>query len=52
MAVAEYKMPDDFLDKISRLTERTDEIIPRVLEAGAEVVYEQVQQQNLQAVIH
>jgi len=30
-------MPDDFLSKISSLGERTDEIIPRVLEAGGEV---------------
>jgi len=32
------KMPDDFLIKISRLGERTDEIVPKVLRAGAEVV--------------
>ena len=50
MAIAQYKIPDEFLDKISRLADRTDEIIPRVLEAGAEVVHEQVRQ-NLQAVI-
>ena len=50
LARAEFTMPDDFLDKISRLAERTDEIIPRVLEAGGEVVLEQVRQ-NLQAVI-
>ena len=50
MARAEFTMPDDFLDKISRLAERTDEIIPRVLETGGEVVLEQVRQ-NLQAVI-
>ena len=30
-------MPDDFLDKVSRLESRTDEIIPKVLEAGGEV---------------
>jgi HK97 gp10 family phage protein len=30
-------MPDDFLDRISKLADKTDEIIPRVLEAGGEV---------------
>jgi len=43
-------MPDDFMDKISRLAERTDEIVPRVLEAGGELVLEAVRQ-NLQAVV-
>jgi HK97 gp10 family phage protein len=42
MARASFSMPDDFLDKLSRLGERTDEIIPKVLEAGGEVVLEQV----------
>jgi hypothetical protein len=37
VAKAEMIMPDDFLDKIGRLGERTDEIIPKVLEAGGEV---------------
>ena len=50
MARAEYKLPDEFLDKISRLAERTDEIVPRVLEAGGEVVLEAVRQ-NLAAVV-
>ena len=50
MARVEYTLPDDFLDRISRLAERTDEIIPRVLEAGAEVVLEQVRS-NLVAVV-
>jgi len=36
--------------KISKLEEKTDEIIPRVLEAGAEVVYEKVKS-NLEAVV-
>ena len=50
MAKADFKMPDDFLAKISHLEERTDEIIPKVLEAGGEVVLEKVRS-NLQAVI-
>ena len=50
LAKVEFSMPDDFLEKISRLAERTDDIIPRVLEAGGEVVLEQVRQ-NLQTVI-
>jgi HK97 gp10 family phage protein len=50
MAKAEWKMPEEFLDKISRLGEQTDEIIPRVLEAGGEVVLNQVRS-NLSAVL-
>jgi HK97 gp10 family phage protein len=36
------KMPEDFLQKVSRLNDKTDEIIPRVLEAGGEVVLDKV----------
>jgi HK97 gp10 family phage protein len=50
LAKVEFTMPDDFLDKISRLEERTDEIVPRMLEAGGEVVLEQVRR-NLQVVV-
>jgi len=50
MARATYSLPEDFMDTISRLAERTDEIVPRVLEAGGEVVLEQVRQ-NLNAVV-
>ena len=50
MAKATYKLPEDFLIKVSRLAERTDEILPRVLEAGGEVVEAKVRS-NLQAVI-
>lgn len=50
MAKVDFKMPEDFLLKISRLSERTDEIIPKVLEAGAEVVYDKVKS-NLSSVI-
>jgi HK97 gp10 family phage protein len=38
MAKIEMKMPEDFLLKLSRLGDKTDEIIPKVLEAGGEVV--------------
>jgi hypothetical protein len=50
MAKVDFTMPDEFLDRISRLEERTDDIIPRVLEAGGEVVLEQVRK-NLQSVV-
>lgn len=50
MAKAEWKMPEDFLEKISRLEERTDEIVPQVLEVGGEVVLNQVRS-NLSAVL-
>jgi len=50
MAKIEFKLPDDFLQKVSQLEEKTDEIIPRVLEAGGNVVLEQVRG-NLQAVV-
>lgn len=50
MAKAAFKMPEDFLLKLSRLGEKTDEIIPKVLKAGGEVVEAKVKS-NLQAVI-
>ena len=50
MAKATFKMPDEFLMKVSRLEERTDEILPRVLEAGATVVEAKVRS-NLSAAI-
>ena len=50
MAKTTIKMPEDFLLKLSRLGEKTDEIIPKVLEAGGEVVEAKVKS-NLQAVI-
>jgi len=43
-------MPEDFLLKVSTLAEKTDEIIPKVLEAGGEVVKAKVKT-NLQATI-
>jgi len=48
MARGTYKMPEDFLLKVSTLAEKTDEIIPKVLEAGGEVVKAKVKA-NLQA---
>ena len=50
MAKAAFKMPEDFLLKLSRLGEKTDEIIPKVLESGGEVVEAKVKS-NLQSVI-
>jgi HK97 gp10 family phage protein len=50
VAKATYKLPEDFLMKVSRLADKADEIVPRVLQAGGEVVEKKVRS-NLQAVI-
>jgi HK97 gp10 family phage protein len=50
MARVSFKMPDDLLLKLSTLGARTDEIVPKVLAAGGEVMLAQVKS-NLQAVI-
>ena len=50
MAKADFNMPEDFLLKLSRLGERTDEIVTKVLESGGEVVESKVRS-NLSAVI-
>ena len=50
MAKVAFKMPEDFLTQISKLESRTDEIIPKVLEVGGEVVSKKVKS-NLQATI-
>ena len=50
MATASYKMPEEFLLKVSTLAEKTEEIIPKVLEEGGEVVKAKVKS-NLQASI-
>jgi HK97 gp10 family phage protein len=50
VAKAVMKMPEDFLLKISKLGDKTDEIIPKVLEAGGKVVKEKVKS-NLQSII-
>jgi HK97 gp10 family phage protein len=44
------KLPEDFLTKISALGSKTDEIVPKVLAAGGEVVLAKVKS-NLQAVL-
>ena len=48
--VETIKLPEEFLLKLSRLGNKTDEIIPKVLEAGAEVVLEKVKS-NLKSVV-
>ena len=50
MAKAQMMMPEDFLKRLSRLGERTDEISEKVLEAGGEVVLSKVKG-NLAGVI-
>jgi HK97 gp10 family phage protein len=50
MAKLNVRIPDEFLQKVSRLGDKTDDIVPRVLQAGAEVVLAKVKA-NLQAVI-
>ncbi len=42
MAKVTMKMPEDFLQKVSRLNDKTDEFIPRVLKDGGEVVLDKV----------
>lgn len=42
MAKVEIKMPEDFLLRLSKLESKTDEIIPKVLEAGGDVVLAKV----------
>ena len=50
MASVKIQMPEDFLLKMSTLADKTDEIVPRVLETGGEVVLKRVKS-NLQAVV-
>jgi HK97 gp10 family phage protein len=45
-----YKMPEDFLLKVSALADKTDVIIPKVLEEGGQVVADKVKA-NLQSVV-
>ncbi|MGO1368512.1 HK97 gp10 family phage protein [Senegalia sp. (in: firmicutes)] len=40
MAKASFKMPEDFLKKVSGLNNKLDDIVPRVLEKGAEPAVE------------
>jgi HK97 gp10 family phage protein len=50
MAKVQLKLPDDFAERLSRLGGRTDEIIPKVLEAGGEVALAKVKA-NLSAAV-
>ena len=50
MAKIDIKMPDDFLEKLSKLGSHTDEISERVLEAGGEVVLAKIRS-NLASVV-
>ena len=50
IAKVDVKLPEDYLLKISKLADKTDEIVPRVLEAGGEIVLAKVKS-NLQSVI-
>lgn len=50
MAKLTIRMPEEFLQKVSRLAEKTDEIVPKVLKAGGAVVLPKVKS-NLQAVV-
>ena len=47
---AEIKMPDEFLQRLSKLGSKTDEIAAKVLEAGGEVVLAKVKS-NLSSVV-
>ncbi len=50
MAKTGYKLPEEFLMKISKLGEKTDEVCEKVLKAGAEEVKSKVAS-NLKSVI-
>lgn len=50
MAKAQMMMPEDFLDRLSKLGNQSDAIAEKVLEAGGEVVLAKVQS-NLSSVI-
>lgn len=50
MAKATVRMPEEFLKKVSRLGDKTDEIVEKALEAGGEVMLTKVQS-NLDGVI-
>ena len=40
MAKMDFRMPEEFLLKLSKLNDRFDEIAPKVLDAGAQAVLE------------
>ena len=50
MAKVDIKMPDEFLEMLSKLGAQTDEISERVLEAGGEVVLAKIRT-NLSSVV-
>lgn len=50
MAKAKIKIPEEFLNKLAKLSDKADEIIPKVLEEGAEIVYQKVRS-NLSDVV-
>lgn len=50
MGRCSVKMPENFLLKISKLGDKTDKIIPKVLDAGGEVMLHKIKS-NLTAVI-
>lgn len=50
MAKADFKLPDEFLTKLSRLGKDTDSVAEKVLEAGGQVVLAKVRS-NLATVI-
>jgi HK97 gp10 family phage protein len=50
MAKCTLKLPDDFAVRLSKLADKTDVIVPKVLEAGGEVVRDKVKS-NLESVL-
>ena len=50
MAKAKIKMPDDFLMKLSKLGNKSDEIAEKALIAGGEIIYDETKS-KLQSVI-
>lgn len=50
MAKVEIKLSTEFAERLSRLADRTDEIVPKVLEAGGKVVLNKVKS-NLSSVV-
>ena len=50
MAKAYVKLPEDFLQKLSKLGNRTDEICEKMLKAGGEVVLSKAKS-NLSSVV-
>ena len=50
MAVVNYKLPDEILEKMTKLGEKSDEVIKKVLQEGAEPLYD-VAKQNLKGSI-